>query len=150
MATFSSALKKVLAYEGGYANDKDDAGGETYKGIARRFHSSSIMWKEIDKIKANIKGSGTADMSRIKTINKLLEHNTIVTKEVERIYKKEYWDTLHLDEMRSEKIAYQLFETAVNMGVSAAIKLAQKTLNVPQNGKFNYSWFVLLKDLRDG
>lgn len=150
MASFRPALKKVLAYEGGYANDKDDAGGETYKGIARRFHSSSIMWKEIDKVKSSIKGNINSDMSRVKTINKLLESNDIVTKEVERIYKKEYWDTLHLDEMRSEKIAYQLFETAVNMGVSAAIKLAQKTLNVPQNGKFNYSWFVLLKDLRDG
>lgn len=150
MALFRPALKKVLAYEGGYANDKDDAGGETYKGIARRFHSNSIMWKEIDKIKSSIKGNTSSDMSRIKTINKLLENNDIVTKEVEKIYKKEYWDTLHLDEMRSEKIAYQLFETAVNMGVSAAIKLAQKTLNVPQNGKFNYSWFVLLKDLRDG
>ena len=134
MASFRPALKKVLAYEGGYANDKDDAGGETYKGIARRFHSTSIMWKEIDSIKSSI----------------LLENNDIVTKEVERIYKKNYWDALHLDEMRSEKIAYQLFETAVNMGVSAAIKLAQKTLNVPQTGKFNYSWFVLLKDLRDG
>lgn len=150
MALFRPALKKVLAYEGGYANDKDDAGGETYKGIARRFHSTSIMWKEIDKIKSSIKGNINSDMSRVKTINKLLESNDIVTKEVERIYKKEYWDVLHLDEMRSEKIAYQLFETAVNMGVSAAIKLAQKTLNVPQNGKFNYSWFVLLKDLRDG
>lgn len=150
MASFRPALKKVLAYEGGYANDKDDAGGETYKGIARRFHSTSIMWKEIDKIKSSIKGNINSDMSRVKTINKLLESNDIVTREVERIYKKEYWDTLHLDEMRSEKIAYQLFETAVNMGVSAAIKLAQKTLNVPQNGKFNYSWFVLLKDLRDG
>lgn len=150
MASFRPALKRVLAYEGGYANDKDDAGGETYKGIARRFHSTSIMWREIDKVKSSIKGNTNSDMSRVKTINKLLESNEIVTREVERIYKKEYWDTLHLDEMRSEKIAYQLFETAVNMGVSAAIKLAQKTLNVPQNGKFNYSWFVLLKDLRDG
>ena len=150
MASFRPALKKVLAYEGGYANDKDDAGGETYKGIARRFHSTSIMWKEIDRIKSSIKGNTSSDMSKVKTINKLLENNDIVTKEVERIYKKNYWDALHLDEMRSEKIAYQLFETAVNMGVSAAIKLAQKTLNVPQTGKFNYSWFVLLKDLRDG
>lgn len=150
MASFRPALKKVLAYEGGYANDKDDAGGETYKGIARRFHSTSIMWKEIDRIKSSIKGNTSSDMSKTKTINKLLENNDIVTKEVERIYKKNYWDALHLDEMRSEKIAYQLFETAVNMGVSASIKLAQKTLNVPQTGKFNYSWFVLLKDLRDG
>lgn len=150
MASFRPALKKVLAYEGGYANDKDDAGGETYKGIARRFHSTSIMWKEIDRIKSSIKGNTSSDMSKTKTINKLLENNDIVTKEVERIYKKNYWDALHLDEMRSEKIAYQLFETAVNMGVSAAIKLAQKTLNVPQTGKFNYSWFVRLKDLRDG
>lgn len=150
MASFRPALKRVLAYEGGYANDKDDAGGETYKGIARKFHANSIMWKEVDKVKASIKGNASSDMSKTATINKLLACNDIVTKEVERIYKTEYWDKLHLDEMRSEKIAYQLFETAVNMGVSAAIKLAQKTLGLPQNGKFNYSWFVLIKDWVDG
>ena len=37
MASFLPALQKVLAHEGGYVNDLDDPGGETYKGVARCF-----------------------------------------------------------------------------------------------------------------
>lgn len=138
MANFTPALKKVLKFEGGYANDKDDAGGETYKGIARKFHKNSIMWAEVDKV--------TKATKNVKQINLLLEQNEIVQKEIARIYKHDYWDALHLDEVKSETIAYQLFDTAVNMGVSKAIKLAQKTVGQPQTGKFNYSWFTLIRD----
>ena len=33
MAYFGDAFKKLSIKEGGYVNDKDDAGGETYRGI---------------------------------------------------------------------------------------------------------------------
>lgn len=138
MANFNPALKRVLKYEGGYVNDPDDAGGETYRGIARRFHPNSVMWKEIDKIK---KSTTTA-----KNIAIIVNNNQIVQNEVAKIYKKDYWDALHLDEVKSEKIAYELFDTAVNMGVSKAIKLAQRTIGVPETGRFNFSWFIILKD----
>lgn len=138
MANFQEALKKVLVYEGGYVNDKDDAGGETYKGIARRYNKDSIMWPEVDKV--------TRATKNVKQINIILEQNKIVQNEVARIYKKDYWDKLHLDEVKSQTIAYQLFDTAVNMGVSKAIKLAQQTVGQPQTGLFNYSWFTLIRD----
>ena len=51
-----------------------------------------------------------------------------------------------MDEVKSQTIAYQLFDTAVNMGVSKAIKLAQQTVGQPQTGLFNYSWFTLIRD----
>ncbi|RYD50653.1 MAG: hypothetical protein EOP52_13405, partial [Sphingobacteriales bacterium] len=35
MADFLTAYKRTAVAEGGYANDPDDLGGETYKGIAR-------------------------------------------------------------------------------------------------------------------
>ena len=34
MAYFGDAFKKLSIKEGGYVNDKDDAGGETYRGIS--------------------------------------------------------------------------------------------------------------------
>ena len=37
MANFEEAYKKTSDFEGGYVNDEDDAGGETYRGIARNF-----------------------------------------------------------------------------------------------------------------
>lgn len=37
MAIFNSAFKITMGNEGGYANNPDDSGGETYAGIARNF-----------------------------------------------------------------------------------------------------------------
>ena len=39
MADFKIAFEKVLEQEGGYVNDVNDPGGETYKGVARSIHS---------------------------------------------------------------------------------------------------------------
>ena len=44
MSEFQPALQKVLAHEGGYVNDPDDPGGETYKGIAHNMHSKWGGW----------------------------------------------------------------------------------------------------------
>jgi len=41
------------------------------------------------------------------------------------IYKKDYWDKLKADEIASQKVAFELFDTAVNMGVRTASKLIQ-------------------------
>ncbi|MBW1801582.1 MAG: hypothetical protein JRJ85_12745, partial [Deltaproteobacteria bacterium] len=44
MAKFDEAFEKTTAIEGGYVFDPDDAGGETYKGISRRFNPSWGGW----------------------------------------------------------------------------------------------------------
>jgi len=54
--------------------------------------------------------------------------------EAKEIYKKVYWDKIKGDEIKSQKIAELIFDTAVNMGTSFAIKTAQKVLNVKQDG----------------
>ena len=41
------------------------------------------------------------------------------------IYKRDYWDKVKADEIKSDAIAYELFDTAVNMGVRTASKLMQ-------------------------
>jgi len=48
MADFNQALQMVLQNEGGYVNDPNDPGGETYKGIARKMNSNWIGWQLID------------------------------------------------------------------------------------------------------
>ena len=35
MANFDEEFNRIIFVEGGYVNDKDDAGGETYLGISR-------------------------------------------------------------------------------------------------------------------
>ena len=51
MADFNQAFQLVIAHEGGYVNDPDDPGGETYKGVARKIHSKWEGWQNIDILK---------------------------------------------------------------------------------------------------
>ena len=62
------------------------------------------------------------------------------------IYKKEYWDVLYLDEVNNQKIANEIFDDAVNRGVKSAVKIIQKLLNIPINGKIDS---VLINKLKE-
>lgn len=50
-ADFRVAYKRLIKYEGYYVNDPNDYGGETYKGISRKFNPKWLGWKYIDAIK---------------------------------------------------------------------------------------------------
>lgn len=51
MADFNVSYKITSKHEGGYANNPNDPGGETYAGIARKFHPNWAGWKIIDGYK---------------------------------------------------------------------------------------------------
>ena len=136
MANFKESFDKVILAEGGYVNDPDDAGGETYLGISRVNHPYSKMWDIIDSIK---KDYGT------KNINSRLKQDARLIKEAEHIYKSKYWDVLYLDEVPSQRIAHQLFDDAVNRGVGSAIRVAEHVMGMTPTGKFSDA---LLTNLR--
>ena len=48
MAYFGDAFKKLSIKEGGYVNDKDDAGGETYRGISRKYNNPHPLIQDIN------------------------------------------------------------------------------------------------------
>lgn len=121
MANFDEAIKIILDNEGGYVNDPDDAGGETYMGISRKAHPKSKIWQHVDKLKAKYKTN--------KTITKYLKQNTEVTKLVKDIYKKSYWNPLSLDKEKSQRLANQLFDNAVNMGVAKTKEMFNRVKN---------------------
>ena len=121
MANFKEAFEKVVFNEGGYVNDPDDAGGETYMGISRKAHPNAIIWKHVDKI--------TAKYKTAKTITKYLKQNAELTHEVEVIYKSDYWTKLNLDKEKSQRLANQIFDSAVNCGVSATLKRINRVKN---------------------
>ena len=52
------------------------------------------------------------------------------------IYKRDYWDKVSGDTLRSQAVAENIFDTAVNMGPTTATKLAQMTLDLDIDGKF--------------
>ena len=129
MANYNIAYNKVIKVEGGYVNDPDDAGGETYMGISRKFNPNAKFWKVIDEIKSINKNITNKEM------NAILKKNNSIIGEIKNIYKNKYWDKLYLDNLNSQKIAEELFDTAVNMGVSVAIKILQNSLKVKTDGK---------------
>ncbi|MBC7912857.1 MAG: hypothetical protein H7Y07_01930, partial [Pyrinomonadaceae bacterium] len=53
MANFDLAYKITMHNEGGYANDPQDNGGETWKGVARNFCPKWAGWVIVDRIKAS-------------------------------------------------------------------------------------------------
>lgn len=130
MANFKSALDKVLVKEGGYVNDPDDAGGETYRGVSRRFWKNWEGWKIIDDYKENNKVSN-------KEFTNILNRNVKLQKEVYSFYKSNFWDCFELDDVPNQRVAEMMFDTAINQGAAAAIKFAERTLNLRETGKWS-------------
>ena len=126
MANFEQAYIITLGHEGEYSNDPDDVGGETYKGIARKYHPDWEGWSIIDNLKdkpnfpANLNSSNVLDM---------------MTK---RLYKQNYWNRFIGDDISNQQIANELFDTGVNMGISRAVKYLQIALNVMNRNQALY------------
>lgn len=127
MAKFDIEFNKVILAEGGYVNDPDDAGGETYLGISRRNNPKWAGWNIIDKEKNK----------SIKNITSRLKNNKELTDSAKQLYKTNYWDILELDDIPSQEIAHQLFDTCVNCGKTTAIRIAQQILMMTVTGKWS-------------
>ena len=128
MANFDIEFDKLILAEGGYVNDPDDAGGETYLGISRKNNFTWKGWKIIDEIK---KKYGT------KGITSILKKDSNLTESAKQLYKEKYWDCLELDDIPSQDIAHQLFDTCVNAGSTTAINIAQQVLMMTVTGKWS-------------
>ena len=102
MANVATAMERVLKTEGGYVNDPNDKGGETNWGITKAV-----------AVKNGYKGS-IKDMSLAFA---------------KAVYKKQYWDTLKLDEVNNQIIAEIAFDIGVNAGVGTAAKMLQEMIN---------------------
>lgn len=140
MANFNIALAKVLKREGGYANDPNDKGGETYKGISRKANPDAKMWILIDKYKKECGGVNTDFKSK-------LAKDKSITDEVNIIYKTKYWNPFKLDKVLNQKLAEQIFDDAVNRGVGAACKLCCVLLGLPVSSKPSNKLLTILQTL---
>jgi len=126
MADFNIAHRLTQKAEGGYANNPNDKGGETYRGIARKRHPDWKGWRIVDMLRISEKNNFENALARQPLLNEL----------VDKFYKAEFWDTLNLDTLQSQKIANELYDTGVNMGTGVAGEFLQRALNVYNlNGK---------------
>ncbi len=126
MERFKLAYKKTIGYEGGYANNVADRGGETYRGISRKFFPNWEGWKLIDIYKTKYSG---------KELNETMAKNDGLQKMVEGFYLEHFWIPISLDSFH-QAVADELFDTAVNQGKWKAASYLQNALNkLNRNGK---------------
>ena len=135
MANFEDAYKKLLIKEGGYVHDSDDSGGETYRGISRRYNPTWEGWDIIDTYKRKYGG---------KSLKKKIESDDKLEDLAAKLYKEKYWDVFELDNVPSQGVAFQMFDTNVNCGNAAAIRFAERCLDRNITGRWTLS---LLNDL---
>jgi len=108
MDNFNYAFIKTLGAEGGYSDDPDDKGKETNFGITKATFKDALRRGVI---------SGTSSI------------RFLTVAQVKTIYKTDYWFPIKLGLILNADIAAEIFDTAVNMGRSRAIKIVQESLN---------------------
>jgi lysozyme family protein len=114
MINVDGMISDLITREGGYVNDPTDKGGETNYGITvleARAHGYPGPMNALPR--------ATAAM----------------------IYKNMYWVVPRFADvaMTMPKLAAELFDTGVNMGVQTASKFLQRALNLLNNGGKDYA-----------
>jgi lysozyme family protein len=120
LAAFDLAFSETLGFEGGYSNDPDDGGNWTGGKVG------------MGELKGTMYGISAAQYPDLDIPN-------LTREQAKAIYYRDYWQPLKLDSfvnpqgepasMRGERIAREIFDTAVNMGVRAAAYIAQRAIN---------------------
>lgn len=109
---FNEGLKLILSHEGGYSDHPSDPGGATNMGIT---HAVLAAHRGRSVTKAEVKA-----LTRLEAAD---------------IYHSRYWMLCRCDELPTG-MDVAVFDCAVNQGVSRAITLLQKSVNVTADGKF--------------
>jgi lysozyme family protein len=104
--TFDEAFDRLIDHEGGYANHPSDPGGETMWGVTARVARANGY---------------TGDM-------RSLPRDT-----AKAIYRKSYWDAVKADQLPAA-VRFDVFDGAVNSGVSQSAKWLQRAAGVKDDG----------------
>lgn len=111
-----------------YSNIKEDKGGETVLGVARKIHPNLQIWNEVDKL---TKEYGTKDL--ITLSNKILENKNI-TETVYDFFYKNYWLKAKCNIIENNDFACNVFLLSVNAGVKRGVKTGQEACGITADG----------------
>lgn len=123
MSDFRIAEQLTGINEGGYVNDPNDKGGETYAGISRNNWSGWRGWLIIDGLK------DTAGISAA-LINQKAKANAQLTELIWSFYKQNFWDINQLSLIRDQQLANTVYDFGVNSGTVRAAKYLQDSVNL--------------------
>lgn len=142
MADFKPVLVSILKNEGGWVNDPDDNGGETWQGVARNYYPNWKGWAIIDRIKkANPKATAKAIAGKASILNTALYAQADLKRMVAEFYEALYWDVNKLDFIKDQQLAANVCDCGVNCGVKTGAKMLQRAYN-----NVRYSGRPLLDD----
>lgn len=130
MADFETAEIKTRQFEGGYANHKDDRGGETYAGISRNFWPEWEGWAVIENFKLAIPPHSGIDFE----LNAKEMHEQLKFM-VSRFYRINFWEGMNLDLIDNQELANSIYDFAVNAGINRSVKFIQEIVEVEIDGK---------------
>jgi len=122
MADFTSAFQLMIVNEGGYVNDPDDPGGETYKGVARKIFSKWSGWTNVDMLK------------RQSGFPANLDQDPDLQQAVSDFYRVNFWDVMNGDQLSNQDIASSIFDFGVNAGIRTSVSLAQMVVGTEPDG----------------
>ena len=114
MASLEKAIKKVLSWEGGYANDPDDTGGETMRGVTMN------TYKEY----CRKKGLPTPTSKDLRNIS----YSTILD-----LADTLFWSRIKGNDIDNQSIAELCFDCVWGSG-NGYIKVIQQVLGVKADG----------------
>ncbi len=118
---FQSALKHTLTFEGGYANDPEDAGGETFRGISRKNWPAWPGWPLIDNVKQTVS-------TKALIIDIHFDGDVPMADLVADFYFQNFW--LPFARLGwPQRLTAKLFDTSVNLGLKGAVVVLQRALN---------------------
>lgn len=137
MAVFEIAHEITMGNEGGFANNPDDVGGMTYKGIAIKYHPTWRGWQYVKNVLAasvNQPPYGSTEYRNwARYINKELANIPSLQKLVLEFYRANYWQANCLDLVESQTVANRMYDWAVNTG-SRGNKWIQRALGITEDG----------------
>lgn len=118
MGDFNISFDKTSVDEGGYSDDPDDSGGETWCAISRNNNPDWRGWLIIDAMKMqpnfpdNLKGLPDLKLA------------------VRECLKGKYWNTFRGDDIPNQKLCNNLYDISVNIGTATAVRWLQHILTI--------------------
>jgi hypothetical protein len=132
MANLDKSLKLLFQVEFSNKPNKflhKNAGedGCTLGGVYQKYNKTNIDWNFVEDLLAKNDGN-------IKRTSVELFLNERIMSNVKEVYRDKYWNYMKLDDVKSQKIADEMFLFGVVAHPRNAIKLAQSLVNVTVDG----------------